>query len=36
MGAEPTGGTPDEFRRLVLSERSRWAPVAKAANIKVE
>jgi tripartite-type tricarboxylate transporter receptor subunit TctC len=36
IGAEPVGGTPDEFRRLVLSERGRWAPVAKAANIKVE
>jgi tripartite-type tricarboxylate transporter receptor subunit TctC len=36
MGAEPVGGTPDEFRKLVLSERSRWAPVAKAANMKVE
>ncbi|TFZ02653.1 hypothetical protein EZ313_15460 [Ramlibacter henchirensis] len=36
MGAEPVGGTPEEFRRLVLSERSRWAPVAKAANVRVE
>ncbi len=36
MGAEPVGGTPEEFRRLVLSERSRWAPVARAANVRVE
>jgi hypothetical protein len=36
MGAEPVGGTPEEFRKLVLSGRSRWAPVAKAANMKVE
>ncbi|MEY2618780.1 MAG: hypothetical protein RL522_1782 [Pseudomonadota bacterium] len=36
MGAEPVGGTPEEFRRLVLSERARWAPVAKAANIRME
>ncbi len=36
MGAEPVGGTPEEFRRLVMSERARWAPVAKAANIRVD
>jgi tripartite-type tricarboxylate transporter receptor subunit TctC len=36
MGAEPTGGTPEEFRRLALSERARWAPVAKAANVRME
>lgn len=34
MGAEPIGGTPDEFRRLALSERARWAPIAKAANVR--
>ena len=33
LGAEPAGGTPDEFRRLILSERARWAPVAREANI---
>lgn len=36
MGAEPAGGTPEEFRKLILSERSRWAPVAREANIKVD
>ncbi|WP_374669201.1 Bug family tripartite tricarboxylate transporter substrate binding protein [Ramlibacter sp.] len=36
MGAEPTGGTPEEFRRLALSERARWEPVAKAANVRME
>ena len=36
MGAEPTGGTPEEFRQLALSERARWEPVARAANIKVD
>lgn len=36
MGAEPTGGSPQEFRQLVLSERARWEPVARAANIKVD
>ena len=32
----PVGGTPAEFRQLILSERARWGPVAKAANIKVD
>lgn len=36
MGAEPIGGSPEEFRQLVLSERARWEPVARAANIKVD
>jgi tripartite-type tricarboxylate transporter receptor subunit TctC len=36
MGAEPVGGRPEEFRQLVQSERSRWAPVARAANVRVE
>jgi len=36
MAAEPVGGSPAEFRQLILSERARWGPVAKAANIKVD
>lgn len=36
IGAEPTGGTPEEFRKLILSERARWEPVARAANIRVD
>jgi tripartite-type tricarboxylate transporter receptor subunit TctC len=36
MGAEPVGGTPEAFRSLVLSERRRWEPVARAANIRIE
>ena len=34
--AEPVGGTPDEFRRLIASELERWTAVAKAGNIKIE
>lgn len=36
MGAEPIGGPPEEFRKLVLSERSRWEPVARAAKIRID
>jgi tripartite-type tricarboxylate transporter receptor subunit TctC len=36
MGAEPTGGTAEEFRRLAVSERARWEPVARAGNIKID
>jgi tripartite-type tricarboxylate transporter receptor subunit TctC len=36
IGAEPTGGTPEEFRRLAQSERARWEPIARAANIKID
>lgn len=36
IGAEPTGGTAEEFRKLALSERARWEPVARAANIHID
>ena len=36
MGAEPMGGTPEEFRNPALSERSRWEPVACAGGIRVD
>lgn len=32
---EPVGSTPAEFRSRIDSEIGRWAPVIKAANIKV-
>lgn len=32
---EPVGNSPAEFRAVVTSELDRWAPVIKAANIKV-
>lgn len=34
VGAEPVGGTPEEFRRLVQSEIEKWAKVIEAANVK--
>jgi tripartite-type tricarboxylate transporter receptor subunit TctC len=32
---EPVGSTPAEFRARIEGEIERWAPVIKAANIKV-
>ncbi|HEY8000075.1 MAG: tripartite tricarboxylate transporter substrate binding protein [Pseudolabrys sp.] len=32
---EPVGSTPEQFRATIDSEVSRWAPVIKAANVKV-
>jgi tripartite-type tricarboxylate transporter receptor subunit TctC len=32
---EPVGSTPEQFRALIDGEIARWAPVIKAANIKV-
>ncbi len=32
---EPTGSTPEEFRARIDGEIARWAPVIKAANVKV-
>ena len=32
---EPVGNSPAEFRARIDSEIARWAPVIKAANIKV-
>jgi tripartite-type tricarboxylate transporter receptor subunit TctC len=35
LGAEPVGGTPDEFERLIKSELVYWADVVKQAGIKL-
>ena len=32
---EPVGNTPEQFRAVINGEIERWAPVIKAANIKV-
>ncbi len=36
LGAEAVGGTSEAFGSLIEAETSRWAAVAKAANLKVE
>jgi tripartite-type tricarboxylate transporter receptor subunit TctC len=35
-GYEPTGGAPEKFGELIRSEITKWAPVVKSANIKVD
>ena len=32
---EPVGSSPEEFRARIDGEIERWAPVIKAANIKI-
>lgn len=36
MGLVPVGGTPAEFHRKVLADRTRWAPVIKDSGIKMD
>ncbi len=36
QGAEPVGGTPDEFSRLIAAELQKWAKVAATSGIKLE
>jgi len=33
---DPSGNTSEEFRRLVAAELTRWAAIAKTANIKLD
>jgi tripartite-type tricarboxylate transporter receptor subunit TctC len=36
QGAEPKGGTPEDFAAFMRDERARWGAVVKAAGIKPE
>jgi tripartite-type tricarboxylate transporter receptor subunit TctC len=36
MGLVPVGGTPAEFHRKVLADRTRWAPVIRDSGIKMD
>jgi tripartite-type tricarboxylate transporter receptor subunit TctC len=36
LGYEPVGGPPERFGELIRSELAKWAPVVKAANIRVD
>jgi len=36
MGLEVAGGTPEEFTKVLLDDRHRWAPIARAAGIKLD
>ena len=36
VGAEPVGGTIDDFKQRIRQETERWAKVIKFANIKAQ
>jgi len=36
LGAEPKGGTPQQFADFISAETAKWGAVIKAANIKAE
>jgi tripartite-type tricarboxylate transporter receptor subunit TctC len=36
QGAEPQGGSPEDFARFMQAEQARWGPVVKQAGIKPE
>jgi tripartite-type tricarboxylate transporter receptor subunit TctC len=36
LQVDPSGNTSEEFKRIVAADLSRWAAVAKAANIKLD
>jgi tripartite-type tricarboxylate transporter receptor subunit TctC len=36
LQVDPSGNTSEEFKRLIAAELTRWAAVAKAANIKLD
>jgi len=36
LGIDAIGGTPEEFAELIRSERERWGPVIKRANIRTD
>ncbi len=36
LGYEPVGGTPEDFAKFIQSELAKWAPVVKAANVRID
>lgn len=36
IGLEVAGGTPDEFQKVLLDDRARWAPIARQAGIRLD
>jgi tripartite-type tricarboxylate transporter receptor subunit TctC len=36
LQVDPSGNSSEEFKRIVAAELTRWAAVAKAANIKLD
>ena len=36
MAIDPSGNTPEEYRRIIAADIAKWTAVAKAANIKAD
>ena len=36
LGAEPGSGTPQDLSAYVASEREKWGPIIREANIKAQ
>ena len=36
LGYEPVGGAPERFAAFIRSEIAKWAPVVKAANVRID
>ena len=36
IGLEVAGGTPEEFQKSLMTDRNRWAPIGRAAGIKLD
>jgi len=36
MGAEPVGGTPEEFKTVIDRDIAKWKPLAQKVGIKVD
>jgi tripartite-type tricarboxylate transporter receptor subunit TctC len=36
LGYEPVGGPPEKFNEFIRAELAKWAPVVKAANVRVD
>jgi len=34
LGADPVGSTPEEFAKVMRSEREKWSRVIQEANVK--
>jgi len=36
LGAEPTGGTPEQFAQVIRADTARWAQVVKTAGVSID